>query len=395
MSAPRRDRSLRVAQCIETLDVGGAEHLAVQVAGALAARGHDSHLVVMEGPGPLSERVAPEVTVHYLDFARASIADPAAFAWSVGAGLRRLGAVAARADLDVVQTHLPGANFWGLALALRGRRAVVATIHNNEEFRYGEHDRPLRVALRKAAYRQIVRRCGVVAVSAAVKESLVRQLGLDPGQAGRIAVVPNAVPVPAPPTAAERAAVRARFGVGAGEALLLAAGRFTEQKNFGDLVDAAARLAADGTPFRLVIAGDGEDRPALQERAAAAGLAERVLMPGNLADLDRVMGAADVFAMSSLWEGLPLVLLEAMAAGRPTAAYAIDGVTELVADGVTGLTAPAGSVPGLAAALARLVDEPDLRARLGAVAAAAIRERYDFDRLVDRLEACYRERLGV
>jgi len=174
-----------------------------------------------------------------------------------------------------------------------------------------------------------------------------------------------------------------------GEALLLAAGRFCEQKNFGDLVAAAVRLAADGFAYRLVIAGDGEERPDLQARVAAAGLEGRVWLPGNLTDLDQVMGAADVFVMSSLWEGLPLVLLEAMAAGLPTVAYAIDGVNELVAPGETGLTVPAGDPAALAGALADLAADASRRRRLGQAAAAVIRERFSFDTLVDRLEDCY------
>ncbi|MBE0565298.1 MAG: glycosyltransferase, partial [Krumholzibacteria bacterium] len=121
-----------------------------------------------------------------------------------------------------------------------------------------------------------------------------------------------------------------------------------------------------------------------------AGLGDRVLMPGNLADLDRVMGAADVFVMSSLWEGLPLVLLEAMAAGLPVVAYAIDGVREVVSDGASGLTVPAGEAGALADALAALARDPGLRQRLGAGAGAVVRERYSFDALVDGLEACYR-----
>ncbi|MFO7607624.1 MAG: glycosyltransferase family 4 protein [Candidatus Krumholzibacteriia bacterium] len=388
-------RPLGVAQFIETMDVGGAEHLAVKVAGALAARGHASHLIVATGPGPLSPRIDPAVRTHYLGFVRASVRNPPAFAWSVSRGLRHLGGVIRSEGLEVIQTHLPGANFWGLALSLRGTCGVVATVHNNEEFRYGDHDSRLLRAARRAAYGQIVRRCGVVAVSAAVKESLARQLRLGEALAARIAVVPNAVPQPAALAAADRALVRERWGVAPGEVLLLAAGRFTAQKNFGDLVEVAGRLAAAGVAFRLVIAGDGEERPALQARAAAAGLADRVLMPGNLADLDRVMGAADVFVMSSLWEGLPLVLLEAMAAGLPVAAYAIDGVREVVSDGASGLTVPAGDAGALADALAALARDPGLRQRLGTGAGAVVRERYSFDALVDRLEACYRQAAGV
>ena len=246
-----------MAQFIETMDMGGAEHLAVQIANALAGRGHRSHLIVATGPGPLSGRISPAVHTHYVGFERASVRRPIAFVTSVAGGVRRLGALVAREGIEVLQTHLPGANYWGLLLAWRRRCGVVATVHNNEEFRYGEHDSRALRAARRLAYGQIVRRCGVVAVSAAVKESLVRQLGLGEGLAARIAVVPNAVPVPPTPDADQRAAVRARFGVEPGEVLLLAAGRFTAQKNFGDLVTAAG---AAGGRRRALPPGDRRRR---------------------------------------------------------------------------------------------------------------------------------------
>lgn len=390
MAERKADHPLCVAQFIETMDMGGAEHLAVQIANALAGRGHRSHLIVATGPGPMSARISPAVRTHYVGFTRASVRNPFAFVTSVAGGVRRLGSLVAREGIEVLQTHLPGANYWGLLLAWRGRCGVVATVHNNEEFRYGEHDSPVLRAARRLAYGRIVRHCGVVAVSAVVKESLVRQLGLGEQLAARITVVPNAVPLPRALDAEQRAAARARFAVAPGEALLLAAGRFTAQKNFGDLVTAAELLAADGVPYRLVIGGDGADRPALVSRIAAAGLADRVLLPGNLADLDQVMGAADVFVMSSRWEGLPLVLLEAMAAGLPTAAFAIDGVRELVVDHQGGLTVPPGDTAALAGALATLAADPDLRARMGAHAAGIIRTRFSFAQLVDELESCYR-----
>ncbi len=195
------DRAPVVAQFIETMNMGGAEHLAVQIANELAARGRRSHLVVATGPGPMSARVAPGVTVHYLGFVRASVLNPPAFVASVAGGIGRLASLAAAEGIDVVQTHLPGANFWGLLLALRGVCGVVATIHNNEEFRYGPHDSPVLRAARRLAYGLIVRHCRVVAVSAAVRDSLAAQLHLSGRVADRISVVTNPPPPRPPPRA--------------------------------------------------------------------------------------------------------------------------------------------------------------------------------------------------
>ncbi|MDO9171928.1 MAG: glycosyltransferase [bacterium] len=395
MGAARGDvtaaaRPLAVAQLVEALEMGGAERLAVQIANARAAAGDASHLIVMSGPGPLSAAVDPRVAVHYLGFARASVRAPLRFALSLRRGERLLARRIAAEGIRVVQSHLPGANFWGLLLALRGRCAVIATVHNNREFDYGDADHPLRSRLRRAAYRQMLRRCAaVVAVSEAVAASLLEDLGAGPREAGRLVAVPNGVAEPEPLDAAARAAIRARFGAAPGDLLVMAAGRHCEQKNFAALIEAAERLRAIGLPFRLVIAGDGPLRPdheALRERL---GLGDAVQLPGNIADFARVLQAADVFALPSLWEGLPLVLLEALAAGAPVVGTDIAGVRDVIVDSESGLLVAPGDPIALAAAIALLAD-PERRERLRAGGLALVRERYSFARVSHTLGELYR-----
>jgi glycosyltransferase involved in cell wall biosynthesis len=374
-------RPLAVAQLVEALEMGGAERLAVQIANARAAAGDASHLIVMSGPGPLSGAVDPRVALRHLGFARASVRDPLRFALSLRRGERLLSRRIAADGVQVVQSHLPGANFWGLLLALRGRCAVIATVHNNREFDYGDADHPLRSRLRRAAYRQMLRRCAaVVAVSEAVAASCWRTWARDRAEAGAPGRGAQRRGRTRPLDAAARAAIRARFGAAPGDLLVMAAGRHCEQKNFAALIEAAERLRAIGLPFRLVIAGDGPLRPdheALRERL---GLGDAVQLPGNVADFARVLQAADVFALPSLWEGLPLVLLEALAAGVPVVGSDIAGVRDVIVDDRSGLLVTPGDPEGLAAAIALLAD-PVRRERLRAGGLALVRERYSFARV--------------
>lgn len=389
MDAAGQAPALAVAQLVETLGMGGAERLAVQIANARAAAGERSHLYVMDGPGPLSGSVDPRVAVSYLGYERASVSNPPRFAASLRRGYRLLASRLADDGVRVVQTHLPGANFWGLLLAMRKRCAVVATVHNNREFDYGDADRPVRARLRRWAYRQMLRRCAlVVAVSDKVADSLLEELGVERERAPRLVVVPNGVPEPEPLDAAAREAFRSGFGCRPGELLLLAAGRHCEQKDFRTLIDAAALLAKGGPPFRAVIAGEGPLLDANRRRAEERGVADRLLFPGNLADLARLMQAADAFILPSLWEGLPLVLLEALAAGTPFVGTRIAGVTEVVTDGETGLLADPGDAASLAAAVARLAD-PALRTRLSEAGRALVRRRFSFARVAEQLDAHY------
>jgi glycosyltransferase involved in cell wall biosynthesis len=381
---------MRVAQLVETLAAGGAEALAVDIAGALAARGHDSHLIVLRGVGPLRDRVGAAATFH--DLARPPLPGPQA------AGLlqflmtcRILESRLRESGIEILQTHLPMANFLGLVMAWRGICRVYPTVHNNREFDYGEGRSALRRALRRSGYRQMLRHCdGLIAVSEQVKSSLTAQLGTPERQWKRIQVVPNGVRIPAPLGAAERAATRAAWGVSEQEVLIVAAGRLTRQKNFSALLDALALLPATDAGWRCIIAGEGELRGDLERQLETAGLSGRVRLAGLVGDLPGLLAAADIFCLPSLYEGLPLVLLEAMAAGLPVVAFAIDGVRDVLTDGTEARLVAPGEVSALAAALGSLLPDAAQRLRLGRAARETVEARHGFATVVERLEAVYR-----
>lgn len=389
-TAPSVTAPLVTAQLIESLTVGGAERLAVQIASARARAGDRSFLYVLGGPGPLSGSVPPDVTLRHLGLERASVRDPFAFAASVVRGRRRLASQLREDGVEVLQSHLPGANFWGLLLQRSGAARAVPTIHNNREFDYGDADHWLRARFRRSAYRMMMRSCpAVVAVSELVRDSMAEQLGLDESERGRMVVVPNGVPLPEPLDDAARAGLRGRWCCPPDVPLLLAAGRHTAQKNFAVLIEAAALLASGGIDFRLVLAGEGELWEDHAAAVAAAGLQDRIFLPGNLEDLGRQMQAADLFVLPSLWEGLPLVLLEAMAAGCAVVGTDIAGIGEVLRDEVTGRVVPAGAAAPLAQALRELGADPARRAALAAAARSLVESRYSFDRVARDLGALY------
>ena len=379
------------AQLIETMNMGGAERLAVQIANARAGLGDRSHLLVMGDPGPLSGEIDPRVHAHYFGFTRAPIRNPLAFAVSVLRGYRQLSAVIAARGIRVVQTHLPGANFWGLLLAWRGRCAVAATVHNNREFDYGDADNPVRARLRRWAYRRMLDRCGaVIAVSEKVRLSFAQDVGASGRALERLVAVPNGVAEPSPLDAAERAAIRARFGCVGDQPLLLAAGRHTRQKHFVALIEATALLRDRGVPCRVAVLGDGDLRPLHEGRVAELDLGARVALPGNVSDFPRLVQAADVFVLPSLWEGLPLVLLEAMAAGVCCVGSDIAGIRDLLRDDDDGLLVAPDDPAALADALARCCADPALRRRLGDAGRELVRRDYSFSRVVHDLGDLYR-----
>jgi glycosyltransferase involved in cell wall biosynthesis len=266
---------------------------------------------------------------------------------------------------------------------------VVATIHNNQEFNYGQSEGP-RAALRKQAYRWLLRvDHGVVAVSDKVKSSLIDELGVTSSLGERITVVANGVDIPAALDPQRRKELR--HSLGADELpMLLAVGRLTAQKNFADLLRAVAHARQLGTRARLIIAGEGEDRPALEALRSELGLDDAVSMPGIRSDIGELMQSADLLLMSSLWEGLPLVALEAQGAGLPVLAYTIPGTSELIDHGRTGFSAPMGDPLALGEGIADALSEPARLAAVGAAGRRQVQERYSFQRTVDQLVAVYR-----
>jgi glycosyltransferase involved in cell wall biosynthesis len=160
--------------------------------------------------------------------------------------------------------------------------------------------------------------------------------------------------------------------------VVVGAGRFSPEKGFGVLVEAAADICRDDPHAGLALFGEGTLRPDLERRIAKHGLTGRVVLPGFRSDLDQLIGAADVVVLPSYTEGLPNVALEASAAGVPVVATAVGGTPEAVADRVSGFLVPPGDPAALANKVAALLRDPGLRAAFGAAGRERMREHFTF-----------------
>lgn len=337
---------MRIVELVPSLEVGGAERMAALMALGLGDAGHEVHVVSLYDPvgSWIEAELRPRVPVVHLG--KRPGLDP-----RILLPLRR---VVRELRPDVVHTHLHALKY---ALAAVPPRKLVHTLHNLAEH---EMEGPTR-RLHAIAFR-----LGVtpVAIGAAVAASIRRVYGFDPRH-----VIPNGIPLAACRAAPEaRAQVRAELGLGDGP-VFLSVGRLNRQKNHAGLIRAFAQVPG----AHLLIAGEGELRAELE---AATG--PRVRLLGARKDVPRLLAAADVFVLASRWEGNPLVVMEAMAAGRPVVATAVGCVPELVeADGLV----PPGDEGALAAAMRRaMVDPGPAGERARAVADA----RFDARLMVDR-----------
>lgn len=241
---------------------------------------------------------------------------------------------------------------------------------------------PLRRWLRYAAVRRAWPRAdGIIAVSRGVAEDVVATAGV---ARERVHVLPNPVVTPALFERAEEPIAHPWPQVG-GEPVILGVGRLDRQKDFATLLRAFARLL-ERRPAELVILGEGEERPALERLASSLGIAGHVLLPGFVTNPYAAMARADLFVLSSAWEGSPNVLTEALALGVPVVATDCrSGPREILDGGRVAPLVPVGDVAGMAAAMQRTLQAPPSSATLRAAVA-------EHDR--DRATARYLEVLG-
>jgi glycosyltransferase involved in cell wall biosynthesis len=228
-----------------------------------------------------------------------------------------------------------------------------------------------------------------IAVSASTADFLVRKRHVP---AERVRVILNGAPLREFGTIdpAVGHALRAALGLPPDALVIGSIGRLNAQKGHRHLLAAAAHVLANHAQARLLIVGDGDLMATLRAQAAALGIAERVVFSGHRADIPAVLAAIDVLCISSTYEGTPLVLFEAMAAGRAIVSTAVDGCREVLADGITGLLVPPQDDDALAAALDRVLADGSLRATL-AEGAKQASVRYDIASCVAQIEALYDE----
>ena len=282
----------------------------------------------------------------------------------------------------VFHAHLnwPLACKFGLvAAAFRRVPAVVATVHLFVE---GLMNRNVRLQMR--AVGAAVDR--YLAVSQHVRDRLAAVVRLPER---KLRVVPNGID-PAPFARAADPALRARLAGSADRPLVFTAARLSPQKGLDVLVSAAALV-----PEALfVVAGEGLERAALEARAEALGVAQRVRFLGARDDVPELLAVCDLFVLPSLVEGLPLSVLEAMAAAKPVVATRIGGTVEAVLDGETGVLVPPGDASALATAIRSLLADPVRARRTGEAGRDRLRARFTAHAMVDGVSAAYEEVLG-
>lgn len=360
---------VRLLHVITRLPVGGAERLIADTVRKLDRKRYESLVCCIQARGEIAAEIERAgVAVLCLERMQSR-----RFDWGAIGALARL---LHGERIDLMHSHLYHANLYGRLACLRAGVPAVVSVHNT-------YTAPK--LHRRLMNRFLARRTQrVIAVSEDIKRDLMRH---DAIPAERIAVINNGVDFDRLATQTSRALARARLGIPEATVALGCVARLEEQKGHRFLLEAMTLLK--DLPLRLFIVGDGRLRADLEQRAASLGVAHSTVFLGMRQDIPDVLKALDIYAMPSLWEGLSIALLEAMAAGLPAVASDVGGVQQVLGDDEYGIRVPAANPGALAQAIRSLAENRERRTGLGSLARRRALDSFSLDTTLLALTRVY------
>jgi glycosyltransferase involved in cell wall biosynthesis len=387
-----------VLRVITRLNIGGPSIQATRLSRALDAYDFDTLLIhgrLGEGEGDMSYLLSAGQQVQYVDALRRPIAP-----WSdLRAAVALYGAMRSFRP-HVLHTHMAKAGLLGRAAAAvfnvthpRHRMRVIHTYHGHvlEGYFAGWTTRVFIALERGLAHVTDM----LVGVSGRVRDDLLLRYGI--GSPDTFTVLPLGLDLDpfAAVDADGRAAARRALEIPQGTRVITTVGRLTAIKNHPLFLEMAQRIAADTPDVLFLIAGGGELEAPLTTEARGRGLADRVRFLGWRRDLATIYAASDLFVLTSLNEGTPVALIEAMSSGVPGVATDVGGVRDVIVDESMGVVVPSEDPEALTRAVRGLLSDAEARARMGAAARTAVLARFRFERLAEDVAALYRRLLSA
>jgi len=365
----------KILHVIDSLHLGGAQEVVLNLA-TCGDREHFYHEVAtMHGHGVYWERMS------VLGIPLHSLSPHKLFPLYAAS----LPVLLLRGRFDILHCHLVASNVFAKPVGALCRVPVILNHdHTNDDYRANNR---LRLALDTLSNRLATH---LIAVSDSCRKFLVERERVP---VEKITLIQNAVDTARySKSRGTRAEARRKLGLPAGAPVVAGVGRLNPQKNFSLFLEVAGEVSKRHPDAVFLLAGEGPEEELLRRRGA--GLGERLVFSGYVADTRLVYLAADVLLMPSLFEGLPMTLLEAMAMEVPVVASALDGIAEVVGDGTDGFLVPSGACGHFADRVCRLLEDPELAARIGRAASEKISFRFSAARMCAEVEEIYRRFSG-
>lgn len=365
---------MRILQIIPSFDRAGAEKQFALLCAHLPRDQFDVHACALTRSGPY-ESLLRDADVPVTIVGKRFKVDPAAY--------RALKLLIARLKPDVVQTWLFAANAYGRAAALAGRVPVVIGCEQCADPWKRWHQLAIDRYLAGRSTRIIVNGSGV--------RDFYTRAGIP---AEKFVLIPNGIP-PHPPSPLSRSELLCQLNLPADARLVANVARLWPQKRVRDVIWAAELLTVARDDVHVLIIGDGPERAALERFRNQVQLQRRVHFVGHRDDVPQLIEHLDVLWLASGYEGLPNILMEAMAAGVPVVATDIPGNRQLVTHGSTGFLVPVGDRAALAKFAFQILENPDQNTTLRENARREMLDKFPVDKMVDAHAALYRELLAT
>jgi len=372
---------INVLYLITELNIGGAEKVVAKIAAHLQKDRYNALVSCLYDPG----LVADEILKSGIQVVNLGARDK----WDVGAA-GRLFRLLKRENIQILHSHLFHANLLGrIAGKMAGVPIIISTRHNVELGGKG---------------RELLNRWTIgcsdvtIAVSEQVRDAEMRWMGLSPR---RLVTIYNGIDIERFKNLdpKEANAFRHELHIDQDAPLIGVIARFHRQKGHSILLDTSPSILDRFPSAKILLVGEGGTRVAIEEKVQKLGLSDFILPTGIRQDIPHVLSALDLFVLPSLWEGMPIVLLEAMAAGLPVVATRVGGVPELVEDGATGLLVPAHDPEALAKAIIALLQDRERAEAMGQAGRERVERYFSVERMVQQTEALYeelvREKMGL
>lgn len=371
---------LRILHLVPSIKNGGAEKVAFDLASHQKSAGHDVLIVsiakLAAPPAWHRSRHVEWSDVRDLDWLLSYMSLS-----NLTGAKHRLQAVLREFQPDVLHSHLWVADIVASLSVDKGKTRHIAHIHNQEVWK----DSPKwRHSLRRAMTRWLYRRSQTrfIACSPSVKEYEQRTMGWPHGQ---MDVVRNSTELEEYRPTTRTRSDRIRIG---------SAGWFIPRKGHLLLIEAVARLVSENLNLELVLAGDGPLKEEYLKRAAECGIADRIVLPGAVSDMESFYHSIDIFALTSYEEGLPLVVIEAMASGLCVVAASLFGMEDVIHPNSTGLLFSPGNIDELTQALRRVINDQELSARMGIAARKLVLEQCSLKTASSTVEQIYQKHIS-
>jgi len=383
-----------ILHLIESLNMGGAQKIIYQLASTVSEDGYNHSICSLLQSGPYEKIMRDEgIDLTVLNSKRRSIILFPLFVYDLFFLLKGLVNIVKKKQIDVLHAHLPDSSLIAIVIGWLTNTPVVLTVHNNFSLP-SKRKAPLRDAVRTFVTNTIFKRADyIIAVGNDIRDSLFKVLG------NKVAIktVYNGVDYLryANPEKLDSLQFRQSLSVSDDARLVSMIGRLEKQKGHVYLIDAVAQLKEKYPDVVFLLVGDGELKEQLVEQAQRLKIADNILFLGNRDDVPAVLGVSDLFVLPSIYEGIPLVILEAMAAGLPVVATNIAGTRELIKPGVDGVLAETENSEDIARAIDSVLSDVERSRRMSVLAQTKVKERFTLQQMVSGTEDIYREVLNV